>query len=252
MPLRERVLVDPILFGRSIFDDAVAGFRAYGKSVVVDNCEVFGWTNAAFIPGTKETPTQGWFHHNAMHHNQMNHLGYPMDLYNGQHLIEWNYFDANRHSIAGFGHPENGYEARFNVIGPNAVQHAFDMHHLRENIDIFGGSDRGKVAGTFVNVHHNVFELTSNSAFSIQGRPKQYARFCQNWCAAPKEGAKQGDPEGVVYYPDGTDVRVQKNRYGLNRNALPRILSSKKIGHVIAHSDSDRIRERSPEHSRRY
>jgi hypothetical protein len=199
---------DPRTHGRSEYDFAVTGFRAYGKSVVVDNCEVFGWTAAGFIPGTKSTPTRGWFHHNAMHHNQMEHLGYPMDLYNGLHLIEWNYFDYNRHSIAGFGRRKNGYEARFNVVGPHAVSHAFDMHYLGENL---GTSSR--VAGKYVNVHHNVFELTSHSVFSIQGRPRQYARFCRNWCAAPKGGADHGDPEGVVFAPEFADVRVKHNLY---------------------------------------
>jgi hypothetical protein len=199
---------DPRKHGRSEYDFAVTGFRAYGKSVIVDNCEVFGWTAAGFIPGTKSTPTRGWFHHNAMHHNQMEHLGYPMDLYNGAHLIEWNYFDYNRHSIAGFGRRKNGYEARFNIVGPHSISHAFDMHYLGENL---GTSSR--VAGKYVNVHHNVFELTSHSAFSIQGSPRQYARFCRNWCAAPKGGADHGDPEGVVFYPDYADVRVKHNRY---------------------------------------
>jgi hypothetical protein len=199
---------DPREHGRSEYDFAVTGFRAYGQSVIVDNCEVFGWTSAGFIPGTKSTPTRGWFHHNAMHHNRMEHLGYPMDLYNGEHLIEWNYFDYNRHSIAGFGRRKNGYEARFNVVGPHSIQHAFDMHYLGENL---GTSNR--MAGTFTNVHHNVFELTSDSAFSIQGRPRQYARFCRNWCAAPKGGADHGDNEGVVFAPDYADVRVKHNRY---------------------------------------
>lgn len=211
---------DPLAVGRSLYDFAVTGFRAYGKSVVVDNCELFGWTNAAFIPGTNQTPTQGWFHHNSMHHNQMNHLGYPMDLYNGQHLIEWNYFNANRHSIAGFGYPSNGYEARFNVVGPDAIQHAFDMHYLGENLDALGRSKRGTVAGKYVNIHHNIFELTSHSAFSIQGIPKQYARFASNWCAEPEAGANRGDPEGVVFFPDRADVRVTQNVFGQGQGDL--------------------------------
>jgi hypothetical protein len=51
--------LDPREHGRSEYDFAVTGFRAYGKSVIVDNCEVFGWTSAGFIPGTKSTPTRG-------------------------------------------------------------------------------------------------------------------------------------------------------------------------------------------------
>lgn len=88
------------------------------------------------------------------------------------------------------------------------MSHAFDMHYLGENT-----GTTNNVAGKYVNVHHNVFELTSNSAFSIQGHPRKYARFCKNWCAAPKGGADHGDPEGVVFFPNNADVRVKNNRY---------------------------------------
>lgn len=205
---------DPWLWGKSLRAYSALGFNLQGQTAIVDNCEVTGWTFAGFALGSRKQPTRGWIHHNMMHHNQMNHLGYPMELYNGLHLIEWNYFDRNRHSIAGFGYPSNGYEARFNIVGSHSIQHAFDMHHLGENLDYLGGTKDGMVAGQFVNVHHNVFELTSNSAFSIQGYPRQYARFCQNWCAAPKEGAESGDPESVVYFRNDADVRVKNNKYG--------------------------------------
>lgn len=205
---------DPSSDRESLEDYSALGFKLQGHTAILDNCEVAGWTFAGVALGSKTRATQGWIHHNFMHSNQMNHLGYPMELYNGQHLIEWNYFDRNRHSIAGFGYPTNGYEARFNVVGPHSIQHAFDMHYLGENLDYLGQSSQGMVAGSFVNVHHNVFELTSNSAFSIQGYPQQHARFCNNWCAEQKGGAESGDPEGVVFSLSDADVRVKDNKYG--------------------------------------
>ncbi len=201
---------DPEDHGRDHRDYSVTGVRAYGKSLIIDNCEVFGWTNAGFVPGTSQTPTQGWFHHNSMHHNQMAHLGYPMDLYNGLHLIEWNYFDHNRHSIAGFGYPSNGYEARFNVVGPNANHPAFfsfDMHSLGENIDS-GPKSNSRVAGKFVNVHHNVFEQGQHPAISLSGVPQMFARFCYNWVV---------DQEGAVDGEKGAELRVRGNIYGSDR-----------------------------------
>lgn len=200
---------DPWDWGADEADYASVAFQLQGQTAIIDNCEVFGWTFAGFTLGSKSKLTRGWIHHNSMHHNQMNHLGYPMELYNGLHLIEWNYFDRNRHSIAGFGYPTNGYEARFNIVGPHAIEHAFDMHYLGENLD-----NGNMIAGKFTNVHHNVFELISHSAFSIQGYPLRYARFCQNWCAAPKGGVDAGDPEGVVFFLDDADVRVKNNVYG--------------------------------------
>lgn len=205
---------DPWDWGADEHDYSALGFKLRGKTAIVDHCEVYGWTFAAFVPGTRSEGPLGWFHHNAMHHNQMEHLGYPMDLYNGLHLIEWNYFDYNRHSIAGFGHPENGYEARFNVVGPHAILHSFDMHYLGGNIDSLGRSEKGMVAGKFTNIHHNVFELTDYAAFSIDGYPVLYGRFCNNWCAEAKGPGSIGGPGKVIHYPDDADMRVKNNQYG--------------------------------------
>ncbi|UPM42915.1 hypothetical protein [Halocatena salina] len=197
-------------------DFAALGFNFQGQTAIVDHCEVFGWTFAGIALGAETKYTQGWIHHNLMHHNQMNHLGYPMELYNGLHLIEWNTFDYNRHSIAGFGYPTSGYEARFNLIGPNAILHAFDMHYLGENLDHLGKSGLGMVAGTFVNIHHNVFKLTTYPAFSIQGYPEEYARFCNNWCAEQIDGGESDAIGDVVLFPNQADVRVKGNTYGSN------------------------------------
>ncbi len=180
------------------------GIKLRGQRAIVDHCEVYGWTFAGVLLGSNSTATQGWVHHNSMHHNQMNHLGYPVELYNGVHLIEWNTFDHNRHSIAGFGYWTNGYEARYNLVGPNAILHAFDMHHLGENLDHVSES-KGMRGGKFVNIHHNVFTLTDHAAFSIQGYPKQFARFANNWCAT--------SDRAVFALPDA-DFQMQDNSYG--------------------------------------
>jgi hypothetical protein len=212
-------IFDPRESGEDPDDYAAMCFHAYGKYLVVDNCEVFGWTFAGFAPGSGDpyVPTPGWFHHNEMHHNQMVGYGYPMELYNGEHLIEWNYFDSNRHSIAGFGYPDNGYEARFNIIGPHAEHDyffSFDMHSIKENLGKDQIENHGfnpKRAGKYVNVHHNVFELTEHNALSISGNPKKHSRFCQNWCAGQK---KEGEG-GVVSPPDNTKLlRMKNNVYG--------------------------------------
>lgn len=206
---------EPRSSGEDESDYSATCFKLRGETAIVDHCEVLGWTFAGILLGSSTKQTRGWIHHNSMHHNQMNHLGYPIELYNGLHLIEWNYFDYNRHSISGFGYEENGYEARFNVVGSHAIQHAFDMHNLGENLDgLSRRSGRGRSGGKFVNVHHNVFELTSHSAFSIQGQPEQYVRFCQNWCAEQRKGSITANTEGVVYFPAGIDMRMKNNKFG--------------------------------------
>ena len=42
-----------------------------------------------------------YIHHNYIHHNQMNGLGYGMTFSHGGGLVEYNLFNYNRHSIAG-------------------------------------------------------------------------------------------------------------------------------------------------------
>lgn len=198
-----------------------APFRLEGNRAFVDHCEIFGWTNAAVLLGSRSTATSGWIHHNQLHHNQMNHLGYGLELYNGEHIVEWNYFNANRHSIAAFGYPTNGYEARYNIVGPSAILFSFDMHNLGENL----GNTNNNKAGKYVRIHHNVFTLTDHLAFSIQGIPKQQSFFRNNWCAAvPSEvGGREhivhqvynwAKSSGPVRTTDGPNFTVEKNEFG--------------------------------------
>jgi hypothetical protein len=156
------------------------GFELFGDRIEIDHCELFGWTSAAVSLGSRNEPTGSRIHHNTIHHNQMQTLGYGIDLRNGEHLIEWNYFDWNRHSIAGFGHRQNGYEARFNIVGPHAVRHAFDMHGLRENITEYSGP----LAGKYIRVHQNVFALTAAAAVVLRGASSHQSWVTNNWCAA--------------------------------------------------------------------
>lgn len=212
---------DPWKAGESHEDYSACAFKTSGATAIIDNCEVFGWTFAGFSIGAQKSPTSGWLHHNAMHHNQMAHLGYPMELYNGEHLIEWNYFNYNRHSIAGFGHPQNGYEARYNVVGPKSRQHAFDMHWLGENLD-----NNNELGGKYINVHHNVFTLDESGveALSIQGKPRQQSQFSHNWCLREPSEQSLGleaiarqirnpasNPTAIT---DSTSFYVQGNNFG--------------------------------------
>ena len=50
-------------------------------------------------------------------------------------LIEYNLFNYNRHSIAGTGRPDSGYEARHNIEIKHSLSHCFDMHGGRDRQD---------------------------------------------------------------------------------------------------------------------
>ncbi len=131
----------------------------------VDNCELFGWSQAAiyFYPGS----TGNYVHNNYIHNNQREGLGYGVSLNTGSSsLIEANIFDWNRHSIAGSrGSPDACYEARYNLLLDNGN---FDMH---------GGND---VSDPTV-IHHNTLIDKSPPAVEIRGIPTEGVWVYKNW-----------------------------------------------------------------------
>ncbi len=114
----------------------------------------------------------GYFHHNNIHHCQMNGLGYGIIVANGSaSLIEANYFDYCRHAIVGDGHVNNGYEVRYNLFGYNFPKsnnaHVVDMHGV--------STASGNVAGDRLIIHHNTFEAISTTDYciAVRGDPPQ-------------------------------------------------------------------------------
>ena len=171
----------------------------------VDNCELRGWSHAAiYLMGGDNHH----IHHNYIHHNQRNGLGYGVVLGYGKNissLIEYNLFDYNRHSIAGTGVPGNSYEARNNVELGESLGHNFDMH---------GGSDRkdGSItAGTKILIHHNTFMNPQVRPVAIRGKPQDEARIYNNWFAQEKPG-----PNVLKPWPPGpeSNVLLYNNAFG--------------------------------------
>ena len=137
----------------------------------VDNCELGGWSHAAVCLRVGDGHR---VHHNFIHHNQYNGLGYGISHDRASSLIEHNLFNYNRHSIAGTGRPTCGYEACHNVEIGQSLSHCFDMH---------GGRDRNdgtEVAGTRMEIHHNTFR-SPQRAVTIRGVPEDEAVICNNW-----------------------------------------------------------------------
>ena len=168
----------------------------------VDNCELSGWSHSAILL-TSETDHH--IHHNYIHHNQMNGLGYGVCHGTAASLIEYNLFDFNRHSIAGSGRAPSGYEARHNVEIQHSLSHMFDMH---------GGGDRGDgttIAGDWMKVHHNTFRSRRVAAIVIRGVPRQEADIHNNWFYHTKPGGQVISP-----WPTGGDTHVDahNNAYG--------------------------------------
>ncbi len=150
----------------------------------VDNCEIWAFSHAGVF--LKEGATGAHIHHNSIHHCQRSGLGYGVCLDRGDAVIEANRFDWCRHHIAGTGRPRTNYEARYNVVGPNANGHSFDMH---------GGADRKDgtdIAGDRISIHHNTFKAGSVRAVLIRGKPRQICEIHHNRFAHADAAAAVG------------------------------------------------------------
>ena len=162
----------------------------------VDNCEVSGFGHGGvYLQGGIEHHV----HHCYIHHCQYNGLGYGISHNTSSSVIEYNLFDANRHSIAGTGRPGCGYIARNNIELGISLSHCFDMHGGRDRND---GTD---VAGTRIEIHNNTFRAPQR-AIAIRGVPQDICDVHHNWFV------KHATPTAAVRAADGTVIR--DNLYG--------------------------------------
>ncbi|MCO4294673.1 right-handed parallel beta-helix repeat-containing protein [Solitalea sp. MAHUQ-68] len=139
------------------------GIYSTFSNLEVANCEVFGWNHAGVYLSGGATNVK--IHDSYFHHNQQSGLGYGISIAQAFALITNNYFDYNRHAIAGSGIAGSGYEAAYNVVMSNAIAHSFDMHG--------DGGDGAKYrAGDYVNVHDNTFYMKDYRAITVRGTPK--------------------------------------------------------------------------------
>jgi len=139
--------------------------------LTVDNCEIGGWSHAGIylIKGEGHH-----IHHNFIHHNQYNGLGYGVSHDQAFSKIERNCFNYNRHSIAGTGKSGSGYEACHNVELGESLSHCYDMHGGRDRRD---GTD---IAGTAMRVTNNSFG-SPETALVVRGTPDEGTTIRNNW-----------------------------------------------------------------------
>jgi len=168
----------------------------YGAEV--DNCEVFAFNVSGISVGADAINVR--IHHNDIHHCQRSGYGYGVVSGSSDVHIIANKFDYCRHHIASSGAPGCGYEAAWNLVGPNATSHHFDMH---------GGSDRGDrtdIAGDWMDIHHNTFQ-SEHAHVVIRGFSCQGATIHHNWFTRPAEQSVRS----------GGNTRVYRNVYGSDR-----------------------------------
>jgi hypothetical protein len=173
------------------------GITTTAHVLEVDNCELWGWSHAAIY---LEAGLEHRIHHNDIHHNQRQGLGYGVHVDDAKATIDRNVFDWNRHSIAGSGVPGAGYAARHNAVLEHANSHLLDMH---------GGRDRGdgtNVAASWLEYTNNYVANTDHAGIVIRGVPEEEATVSKNWFLHPS-----ADDQAVR---SGGRTTVTDNVYG--------------------------------------
>jgi len=141
------------------------------NNLIVENCELFGWSYAAV---SMKNSNGNIIKHNYIHHNQRLGLGYGVALDDAFALIEYNFFNWNRHSIAGSGRLNTGYEICNNIFGERSLNYVIDMH------GIYDERVRDTIGGSQLKIHHNTFYTVEDGAMVFHGDPIQPIRIFNN------------------------------------------------------------------------
>ena len=178
-----------------------AGISVLHDNIVIDRSEIAGFGHAGIkvTDGINNALITG----NNIHHNQRHGLGYGVVVINSQAVIEHNYFDWNRHAISSTGEAAAEYEARYNCIGQNHSDHAFDMHEGADD------GDGTSTAGKRVSIHNNIFHVNNHESIRIAGNPTDGAWVYDNCFEY------QSEAENVVFIKNGPEnIEILRNQYG--------------------------------------
>lgn len=175
------------------------GLFCYDSSGVLEviGCEFRGWTMAGLEIGARNHETTARVRRSSFHHNLMEHLGYGVELYNGDLSMDRCFLDRCRHGISGFGYSTCSWSLTNSVVGPGPwAGHALDMHKLANNL-----SDGDETAGGDILVRRCSLMSTDDiggygqEAFALRGVPAGEARIdkCHFWHdSKPTETNVQG------------------------------------------------------------
>lgn len=120
------------------FDDLhCAGFFEYAPknagTFKAIGCRFTGFTVAGIEFGARGYETEGEVRRSTFTRNNMEHLGYGIEQYNGNLWVDRSFFDRCRHGIAGAGQPTEYLDLTESVFGPNAwSSHLIDRHGIDE------------------------------------------------------------------------------------------------------------------------
>jgi len=153
------------------------GLWIKGDDSTVYNSEIAGWSGA----GVKfQEADNGHVYRSNVHHNTDAGTGYGVSSERSWVLIQYNQFDANRHSIQTTRDTESGYRAEGNVQGPRRPNHAFDAHSSSKTEAAHGGRRIEIVNNTF---------LPPSSETDAEGEPMDDPPIELDGRLGPTEGA---------------------------------------------------------------
>ena len=182
------------------------------SNVEIDNCEIGQFSYA----GVNLNNGEAHVHHNTIYENNRGGLGYGVTMGTGQPVLEYNYFNFNRHSVASTGN-HTGYICRFNHFGPKTTGGVIDIH---------------TPGGVRSEVHNNVIEAVDQTAGSkspiqsvqIRGVPDDSYVLYENWFFNPKEPASSATgswtTEAIIQPTENSwrNVEFYDNYYGEGAN----------------------------------
>ncbi|AWO01190.1 hypothetical protein DLD77_05535 [Chitinophaga alhagiae] len=147
------------------------GISVMGDDITVSGCEFFGWSEAAiYIDEAKGVEVMN----NYIHHNQREGLGYGVCLNKSSARIYYNYFDWNRHDIAGTGRTGTCFDAQYNMVGAHKSSHSFDMHKIMDE------SIRKEIAGDTIIIKNNWVYVKDQEFVRISGATRFYVSIENN------------------------------------------------------------------------
>jgi hypothetical protein len=176
----------------------------------VDNCDVYGFSHAAI---KTEAGDGAHIHHNVIRENNKGGLGYGVSAQAGHPVIEYNYFNFNRHSVASPG-TNHGYTCRYNHFGPDLTDTPMDVH---------------EPGGVRLEVHNNVvegfvpnigrFAGEQHQSVQVRGVPDDVAAITDNWFwnpDAPRDTPSGWTDEAIIQplVDEWTNVTFSGNAYG--------------------------------------
>lgn len=180
------------------------GINIHSSDVLIDNCEIYGWASAAIHIGSQSTHYSPTIEYNYIHDNFMTSAGYGVDVTRGRPIVRFNYFNAHRHAVDGFGFHDSSFHIEGNVFGPAVSSHAIDMHGLHNNMSSSSLSTnpsstqwRGQAGGKMV-VRHNSFYFTNITPDA------NYDSGKHTWCVSIR-----GVPSPR---PNGEGIIIENNR----------------------------------------